>query len=158
MTKKEIVLNSLKVVNAKEVNGVYEITMNQFYELDAELGNTEGADYSFCSNRKDENLKAVYDSKKKTRFAILRIVPERTTNKRNDGPRVVKEKGNGYVVKLTISGKIKINDKMTTCKEMKEFIKSLKGKKVEKLEIYKMGVNYENDNNDIIPTRKSAWR
>lgn len=133
----------------------------QITNKSSEQNDKEGADYSFCSNRKDENLKAVYDSKKKTRFAILRIlriVPGRTTNKRNDGSRVVKEKGNGYVVKLTISGKVKINNKMTTCKEMKEFIKSLKGKKVEKLEIYKMGDNYENDNSDIIPTRKSAWR
>ena len=73
-----------------------------------------------------------------------------------------KEVGNGYVVlfKMSTDKEDKINTEMTTCEQMKAFIKELhhlEGK-VEKLRIYKMGPTYKTNPNDIIKTRLSAWR
>lgn len=73
MTKKQIILNALETINAKLVNGCYEMTKEQFYQLDAELGNA-GADYSFCNNKKDESLKTIYDSKKKCKFFVVKLI------------------------------------------------------------------------------------
>lgn len=168
MTKKEIVLNAIATVNAKEVEGIYEMTIEQFNQLDAELGNV-GADYALCNNKKDENLKSVYDSKKKARFAVIRIVAAKV--KKEKAPkkqklvfapedRNYKEEGNGYVVFFKLVGqKEKMNNQMTTCKQMKEFIKQLHHEgKIEKLAIYKMGPEYLTNKEDIIKTRLSAWR
>lgn len=73
--------------------------------------------------------------------------------------RTVKEVGNSYVVFYQmLNGEIKKNTSMSTCKEIKLFIKGLHAEgKVQKLNIYKLGDNYLQDEEDIIPTRLSAW-
>lgn len=161
MTKKEIILNALETVNAKLVNGCYEMTKEQFEELDAELVNA-GADYSFCNNKNDESLKAIYDSKKKCKFFVVKLVESNEVNKKQHkekSGRTVKEVGNSYVVFYQmVEGKYKVNTSMSTCEQIKVFIKGLHGEgEVQKLNIYKMGPNYSQNKKDIIPTRLSAW-
>lgn len=74
----------------------------------------------------------------------------------------VKEVGNGYVIYYTMKGdekgKVKMNNKIRTCAEIKVFIKKLHSMgKVTTLNIYKMGENYGKNRKDIHRTRISAW-
>lgn len=159
MTKKETILKAIATVNGKEVNGVYEMTMTQFSQLDAELGNS-GIGYAFCNNKKDNTLKAVYDQSKKNRYVVIKIVEEvkkakkvkkvKKTATPNEGAKVAhKPVNSNYTIEYTTAkGTKKTNTSITTCKEIKEFIKELKKQKVVTLSIYKASGE---------PTRKSAW-
>ena len=164
MTKKEMAVKFVKTFGAKEVNGVYEMTSAQFNKMCDEVN---GA-WAICSNKKDETVKAVYDASKKNRYVVVKIVPAKTKkskgskNKAAEGSKTFrKEKGNGYVVYYKFVGQeVVIDDGMTTCSEIKAFIKFLhhEAGKLEMLQIYKMGENYEEDKDSIIKTRLSAWR
>lgn len=157
MTRKEFVNESLKVVNAVEVNGVFELTNTQLLELGVELGNSDQS-YTFCNNKKDETLKAIYDTSKKNKFAVLRIIPEPKkevkvgTEKKRRGCRVKGgSKGNNQfylvVMKKKESEKEEKITGMNTCTEIKLFLKGVSKKELEYLKIYSDGVE----------VRKSAW-
>lgn len=160
MTKKEMAVNLVKEFGAKEVNGVYEMTNAQFNRMCDEINGT----WAICSNKKDETIKAVYDISKKNRYVVVKIVPAKTkkAKKTAEGSKTFrKEKGNGYVVYYKFDGQeVVIDDTMTTCSEIKAFIKFLhhEAGKLEMLQIYKMGENYEENKDSIIKTRLSAWR
>lgn len=135
------------------------------------------------TSKKDKNVVNIYDATGKTKYFTVTIVApaekkakkaKKTTKTaekkdyKNKNAELyatcdsvpVKEVGNGYVVVYKMKGndEIKTNDEMTTCAEIKAFIKKLhKEGKVALLNIYKMGMNYFNDNADVHKTRISAW-
>lgn len=170
---KSQVLEVLISLGAKvNADGQYEMTKAQYDnlidEIEANWESSKVWQLTLCGNKKDETLKGVYDSSKKNRYAIIKIVAAKKAKKSTkkakvvDGERTRKEKGNGYVVIYKMEGdkKEKIDNSMTTCTEIKAFIKDLhhKAEKLEMLQIYKMGAEYGTDKNDIIKTRLSAWR
>lgn len=173
VTIKAQVLEVLVSMGAKvNAEGQYEMTKAQYdnliNEIEANWDSDKAWQLTLCGNKKDETLKGVYDSSKKNRYAIIKIVANKKAKKSTkkakvvDGERTRKEKGNGYVVIYKMEGdkKEKIDNSMTTCTEIKAFIKDLhhKAEKLEMLQIYKMGAEYGTDKNDIIKTRLSAWR
>ena len=148
MKKSEIIKECLKVVGAKEVNGIYEVENNKLQTLYTELENN-GLGYSIAKNRKDNNLKGIYDEKKKMRYAIIKIVESKEK-------KVVKSIGYGdskgkfqfYLIQLKMkNGEEKEVTNINTCADIKVFLKSLNKKDVEYLKIYSMGRE----------VRKSAW-
>ena len=170
---KSQVLEVLISLGAKvNEDGQYEMTKAQYDnlidEIEANWESSKVWQLVLCGNKKDETLKGVYDSSKKNRYAIIKIVAAKKAKKSTkkakvvDGERTRKEKGNGYVVIYKMEGdkKEKIDNSMTTCTEIKTFIKDLhhKAEKLEMLQIYKMGTEYANNKDDIIKTRLSAWR
>lgn len=187
-TMKSQVLEVLISLGAKvNADGQYEMTKAQYDnlidEIEANFDSSKVWQLTLCGNKKDETLKGVYDSSKKNRYAIIKIVANKKPKKAQvknpkvpkgskasetkkaqpvDGERTRKEKGNGYVVIYKMEGdkKEKVDNKMTTCAEIKAFIKDLhhQAEKLEMLQIYKMGTEYANNKNDIIKTRLSAWR
>ena len=173
VTMKAQVLEVLISMGAKvNAEGQYEMTKAQYEnlldEIEANWDSDKCWQLTTCNNKKDETLKGVYDSSKKNRYAVIKIVAAKKAKKSTkkaktvDGERTRKEKGNGYVVIYKMEGdkKEKVDNKMTTCAEIKAFIKDLhhKAEKLEMLQIYKMGAEYGTDKNDIIKTRLSAWR
>lgn len=81
MTKKEIIIEAVKLVGAKENNGIYEMTEKQYSKLDTELNNTD-IPYALCKNKKDENKRAIYDGSKKNKYCIIQLVEEKKTTKK----------------------------------------------------------------------------
>lgn len=173
VSMKAQVLEVLVSMGAKvNAEGQYEMTKAQYEnlldEIEANWDSDKCWQLTTCNNKKDETLKGVYDSSKKNRYAVIKIVAAKKAKKSTkktkavDGERTRKEKGNGYVVIYKMEGdkKEKVDNKMTTCAEIKAFIKDLhhKAEKLEMLQIYKMGAEYGTDKNDIIKTRLSAWR
>ena len=163
MTRKEI------------VNATIKATMTE-QELTDALASLEFGIKVYVS-KQNKNVRNIYDASGKTKFASVEIVEavveapkkskkERRKNnsKQQNVARATKESGNGYVVYFALKtdeeGKIQIDDTMTTCKEIKAFIKKLHSLGrgcVSTLNIYKMGENYQDDNKDIHKTRISAW-
>lgn len=163
MTRKEI------------INATIKATMTE-QELTDALASLEFGTKVYVS-KQNKNVRNIYDASGKTKFASVEIVEAvveapkkskkaRKTNnsKQQNAARATKESGNGYVVYFALKtdeeGKIQIDDTMTTCKEIKAFIKKLHsiGRGcVSTLNIYKMGENYQNDHKDIHKTRISAW-
>lgn len=88
MTRKEIIREALKNVGAKEVNGVFEMTKEQYTLLNTELENKD-IDYSFAKNKKNENLRAIYDGSKKNKLFVIKLV-ENKINKTNKDKKVNK--------------------------------------------------------------------
>lgn len=164
MTRKEI------------INATIKATMTE-QELTDALASLEFGTKVYVS-KQNKNVRNIYDASGKTKFASVEIVEAvveapkkkykkvRKTNnsKQQNTARATKESGNGYVVYFALKtdeeGKIQIDDTMTTCKEIKAFIKKLHSLGrgcVSTLNIYKMGENYQNDHKDIHKTRISAW-
>lgn len=164
MTRKEI------------INATIKATMTE-QELTDALASLEFGTKVYVS-KQNKNVRNIYDASGKTKFASVEIVEAvveapkkkskkaRKTNnsKQQNAARATKESGNGYVVYFALKtdeeGKIQIDDTMTTCKEIKAFIKKLHSLGrgcVSTLNIYKMGENYQNDPKDIHKTRISAW-
>lgn len=164
MTRKEI------------LNATIKTTMTE-QELTDALASLEFGTKVYVS-KQNKNVRNIYDAAGKTKFASVEIVEAvveapkkkskkvRKTNnsKQQNTARATKESGNGYVVYFALKtdeeGKIQIDDTMTTCKEIKAFIKKLHSLGrgcVSTLNIYKMGENYQNDHKDIHKTRISAW-
>lgn len=173
VTMKAQVLEVLVSMGAKvNAEGQYEMTKAQYdnlmNEIEANWDSDKVWQLTLCNNKKDETLRGVYDSSKKNRYAVIKIVANKKAKKSTkktktvNGERTRKEKGNGYVVIYKMEGdkKEKVDNSMTTCTEIKAFIKDLhhKAEKLEMLQIYKMGAEYGTDKNDIIKTRLSAWR
>lgn len=160
MTKKEIVVKAMEIVGAKEVEGIFEMTMEQFHQLDAELGNGElgTLSYAFCNNKKDENLKALYDGAKKNRYAVIRIVAAKPAKvkkakavkaaKNDTELGGVKGKYRFYLVQYKNKGEEAVElTNMNTCEQVKAFLKTVSKRKLEYLRIYSEGME----------VRKSAW-
>lgn len=66
-------------VKAKEVDGIFEMTNKQFETFldEVEVCSLDnGFEYAVCKNKKDENLKAIYDGAKKNKYLVVRIVKE----------------------------------------------------------------------------------
>ena len=163
MTRKEI------------INATIKATMTE-QELTDALASLEFGTKVYVS-KQNKNVRNIYDASGKNKYASVEIVEavveapkkskkERRKNnsKQQNAARATKESGNGYVVYFALKtdeeGKIQIDDTMTTCKEIKAFIKKLHsiGRGcVSTLNIYKMGENYQNDHKDIHKTRISAW-
>lgn len=98
MTRKEIIREALKNVGAKEVNGVFEMTKEQYTSLNTELENKD-VDYSFAKNKKDESLRAIYDGAKKNKLFVIRLI--KTNNKENkNNNKENKKKKTGATVKV----------------------------------------------------------
>lgn len=160
-----MVMEVLKMTKNQEVNGVYEMTNNEFYKIDAAIGNGDYPELKICKNKKDSTLLSIYDKAGKTRFAIIKLVEEKAKKvkkekkqKNNEGPTGHKEVTNFYVLKIETQEKgSRINDEIGSCKSLKAFIKMLRKEKIVSLEIYKMGANYLTNKEDIYPTRRSAW-
>lgn len=73
-------------VKAKEVNGIYEMTNKQFEKFldEVEVCSLDNNfEYAVCKNKKDENLKAIYDGAKKNKYLVVRIV-KKTNVKKSD--------------------------------------------------------------------------
>jgi len=163
MTRKEMVKEVLGLTKNKEVNGVFEMTEKEFWKIDAALGNQDYPELKLCKNKKDSTLFSIYDKAGKTRYAIIKLVEEKAkkakkVKKTNEGPTGHKEVSNYYVLKIDTKEKgYRENDKIGSCETLKAFIKKLRKEKIVSLEIYKMGINYLTNKNDIIPTRRSAW-
>lgn len=169
MTRKEMVMEVLGLAKNQEVNGIYEMTANEFYKIDAAIGNGDYPELKLCKNKKDSSLLSIYDKAGKTRYAIIKLVEEQKAKKakkekaqkkqkNNEGPTNHKEVTNFYVLKITTKEKgSRINDEIGSCETLKALIKKLRKEKIVSLEVYKMGQNYMKDKNDIIPTRRSAW-
>lgn len=163
MTKREMVNKVLGETKNKLVNGVYEMTEKEFYIIDAIIGNGDYPELKLCKNKKDSTLFSIYDKAGKNRFAIIKLVEEKAkkakkTKKDNEGPTGHKEVTNYYVLKIKTQEKgYRENDEIGSCSTLKALIKKLRKEKIVSLEIYKMGANYMNNKNDIIPTRRSAW-
>ena len=96
MTRKEIIREALKNVGAKEVNGVFEMTKEQYTLLNTELENKE-VDYSFAKNKKDESLRAIYDGAKKNKLFVIRLIKSKTNNNKENKN---KNKKTGATVKV----------------------------------------------------------
>lgn len=164
MTRKEI------------INAIIKATMTE-QELTDALASLEFGTKVYVS-KQNKNVRNIYDAAGKTKYASVEIVeavveaPKKKTkkarktnnSKQQNTARATKESGNGYVVYFALKtdeeGKIQIDDTMTTCKEIKAFIKKLHSLGrgcVSTLNIYKMGENYQNDHKDIYKTRISAW-
>ena len=164
MTRKEI------------INATIKATMTE-QELTDALASLEFGTKVYVS-KQNKNVRNIYDASGKTKFASVEIVEavveapkkkskkERRKNnsKQQNAARATKESGNGYVVyyawKTDEERKIHIDDTMTTCKEIKAFIKKLHSLGrgcVSTLNIYKMGENYQDNHKDIHKTRISAW-
>lgn len=164
MTRKEI------------INATIKDTMTE-QELTDALASLEFGTKVYVS-KQNKNVRNIYDASGKTKYASVEIVEavveapkkkskkaKKTNNsKQQNAARATKESGNGYVVYFALKtdeeGKIQIDDTMTTCKEIKAFIKKLHSLGrgcVSTLNIYKMGENYQNDHKDIHKTRISAW-
>lgn len=167
MTRKEI------------INATIKATMTE-QELTDALASLEFGTKVYTS-KQNKDIRNIYDASGKNKYASVEIVEAvveapkkkskktRKVNKINNSKkqntaRATKESGNGYVVyyawKTDEEGEIHIDDTMTTCKEIKAFIKKLHsiGRGcVSTLNIYKMGENYQNDHKDIHKTRISAW-
>lgn len=165
MTRKEI------------INATIKATMTE-QELTDALASLEFGTKVYVS-KQNKNVRNIYDASGKNKYASVEIVEavvevpkkktkkaKKTTNKskQQNIARATKESGNGYVVYFALKtdeeGKIQIDDTMTTCKEIKAFIKKLHSLGrgcVSTLNIYKMGENYQNDHKDIHKTRISAW-
>lgn len=132
-----------------------------------------------CVSKKEKNVVNIYDASGKTKMFSVKIVEakkEKKATKKAAKKAVkidkdelrkscdsvpVKEKGNGYVVfwKMKDNEKIFSDDTMTTCTEIKAFIKKIHNiGKLESINIYKMGANYFEDMKDIHKTRISAWK
>lgn len=164
MTRKEI------------INATIKTTMTE-QELTDALASLEFGTKVYVS-KQNKNVRNIYDASGKTKFASVEIVeavveaPKKKSkkakkinnSKQQKAARATKESGNGYVVYFALKtdeeGKIQIDDTMTTCKEIKAFIKKLHSLGrgcVSTLNIYKMGESYQNDHKDIHKTRISAW-
>lgn len=164
MTRKEI------------VNATIKATMTE-QELTDALASLEFGTKVYTS-KQNKDVRNIYDASGKNKYASVEIVeavvefPKKKTkkakkannSKQQNTVRATKESGNGYVVYFALKtdeeGKIQIDDTMTTCKEIKAFIKKLHSLGrgcVSALNIYKMGGNYQNDHKDIHKTRISAW-
>ncbi len=160
MTRKEI------------INKIIKATMTE-QELTDALASLEFGTKVYVS-KQNKNVRNIYDASGKNKYASVEIVeaPKKKTkkakktnkSKQKNTARATKESGNGYVVYFALKtdeeGKIQIDDTMTTCKEIKAFIKKLHSLGrgcVSTLNIYKMGENYRNDHKDIHKTRISAW-
>lgn len=165
MTRKEMVKEVLGLTVNKEVEGMFEMTANEFYKIDAAIGNGDYPELKICKNKKDSTMFSIYDKAGKTRFAIIKLVEEQKAKKakkkakrNNEGPTGHKEVTNHYVLKIETEAKgYRENDEIGSCATLKALIKVLRKEKIVSLEVYKMGVNYLTDKNDIIPTRRSAW-
>lgn len=170
MTRKEIVNATLKAT----------MTMKELTDALATLD----FDTKISVAKNVKNIRNIYDASGKNKFASVEIIEasvktKKTSKKakatepkerKNKNAALyaecdrtpVKEVGNGYVVyyamKADEDGQITVNDEMTTCKQIKNFIKELHSLgRVTVLNIYKMGENYANDSEDIHKTRISAW-
>ena len=170
MTKKELIKNTFSATMTKE-------------EFDKAVAGLP-FEIKMFFKKNDKNTINVYDKSGKTKFVSVTIVapaPKKEKKaKKNSGKSAkkaeyknkntelyatydvppVKEVGNGYVVfwKMKDDKSMNVNDDMTTCKEIKAFIKELhKIGKVEVLNIYKMGMDYFTNKEDIHKTRISAW-
>lgn len=164
-------------MNRKEiVNATIKATMTE-QELTDALASLEFETKVYVS-KQNKNVRNIYDAAGKTKYTSVEIVeavveaPKKKSkkarkinnSKQQNAARATKESGNGYVVYFALKtdeeGKIQIDDTMTTCKEIKAFIKKLHSLGrgcVSTLNIYKMGENYQNDHKDIHKTRISAW-
>lgn len=71
-------------VKAKEVNGIFEMTNKQFETFLDEVeicSKDNDFEYAVCKNKKDENLKAIYDGAKKNKYLVVRIVKKTNVKK-----------------------------------------------------------------------------
>ena len=170
MTKKELIKNTFSATMTKE-------------EFDKAVAGLP-FEIKMFFKKNDKNTINVYDKSGKTKFVSVTIVApapkKEKKTKKNSGKSTkkaeyknknaelyatcdvppVKEVGNGYVVfwQFKNVNEVFMDDTMTTCREIKEFIKKLhKSGKIENLNIYKMGTGYFTDSDDIHKTRLSAW-
>ena len=84
MTKKEMIIDVVELVGAKLVDGIYEMTLEQYDRLSDELdvsANDNDFTYSLCKNKKDETKRAIYDGNKKNRYCIIKLVEEKAEKK-----------------------------------------------------------------------------
>ena len=74
-------------VKAKEVDGIFEMTKKQFETFldEVEVCSLDNDfAYSVCKNKKDENLKAIYDGAKKNKYLVVRIVKKANVKKSDE--------------------------------------------------------------------------
>lgn len=84
MSRKEMIKDLANLVKAKEVDGIFEMTNKQFETFldEVEVCSLDnGFEYSVCNNKKDENLKAIYDGAKKNKYLVVRIVKKANVKK-----------------------------------------------------------------------------
>ena len=81
MSRKEMIIETVELVGAKlNKDGIYEMTEEQYLQLDTELGNID-IPYSLCKNKKDETKRAIYDGAKKNKYCIIKLVEKKATKK-----------------------------------------------------------------------------
>lgn len=149
MTKKEVV--EFMVSNKARMNEEtrhYEVSEKQFNNVVENLPE----DLKIVKSKTTERMFSIASKDGKTRFVILDVIVKEKTKKENNnvGAHGHKAKGTGYIVLLKKKDEkkeVSITD-MTTCSEIKEFLKTVSKKQLEYLKIYDANKN---------EVRKSAW-
>lgn len=149
MTKREVV--NFMVENKAKMNEEtkhYEVSEKTFNTIVETLPE----ELKIVKSKKTERMFSIASKDGKTRFVIIDVIVKEKTKKENNdiGTHGHKAKGTGYIVLLKKKDEKKeekITD-MTTCSEIKAFLKTVSKKQLEYLKIYDV------NNNEV---RKSAW-
>ena len=159
MTKKEMVNKVLEEKNAKVNNeGVYEVTEKGMEAIKASIVCKYGNSLTVCKSRKQENMFAIYDISRKTRFAIITVVePKKKTKKENQKTTKTASSYIAYLVEYKLKGSDEkiVDDSISGCASIKALIKKVGKKNFESLHIYK--IIQEGNKKKKVETRKSAW-
>lgn len=149
MTKREVV--NFMVENKARMNEEtkhYEVSEKQFNNVVENLPE----DLKIVKSKTKERMFSIASKDGKTRFVIIDVIVKEKAKKENNnvGTHGHKAKGTGYIVLLKKKDEKKeekITD-MTTCSEIKAFLKTVSKKQLEYLKIYDCNKN---------EVRKSAW-
>lgn len=147
MTKREVV--NFMVENKARMNEEtkhYEVSEKQFNNVVENLPE----DLKIVKSKIKERMFSIASKDGKTRFVIIDVIVKTKKENNNVGTHGHKAKGAGYIVLLKKKDEKKeekITD-MTTCSEIKAFLKTVSKKQLEYLKIYDANKN---------EVRKSAW-
>lgn len=149
MTKANVI-EMLTNNNAKvnEETKRYEMSRRSFDKL---VENDFPDTLKLVKSKKEENLYCVSSRDGKTRYAIIEIKKSvKTTKEKSIGGNGHKVKGDAYIIKFKKfdDKKETVKNDMTTCAEVKAWLKTISKKQMEYLKIY------DANNNEC---RKSAW-
>ncbi len=142
----EVLTNNNAKVN--EETKRYEMSRKSFDNL---IENDFPDELKMVKSKKEENLYCVSSRDGKTRYALIEIVKKTSTKKeKSTGGNGHKVKGDSYIIKFKkFDDKNEtIVDNMTTCAEVKNWLKTISKKQMEYLRIYDAQKN---------ECRKSAW-
>lgn len=111
-------------------------------------------------SKNDPAIRNIYDASGKSKLGAVTIIekPSKEVKKSNDSKHNIKRKGDSYIIIVEFSkkeGAIIKND-ISTCAEVKVFLKKIRSPKIK--EKYGKVVTVNIFQSDMTPTRFHAWK